>query len=125
MASKYFTVDEANALLPTIEPLVADLVSRRARVSRLGMEMGPLLTDVYSNVGGVLASELTQEFAYIERLLKKIEGYGCVVKQAHTGLLDFLSVHNGREVYLCWRYGEEKVAHYHELNSGFNGRRSL
>lgn len=125
MPSKYFTVEEANKLLPTLEPLVAELVSRRAKVSRQSTEMGPALRDLYSNVGGVVASQLTQDFAYIDQLLKKIEGYGCVVKHAHTGLLDFLSVYNGREVYLCWRYGEEKVAYYHELHNGFNGRRSL
>ena len=125
MSVKYFTVQEANALLTEIEPLVAQLVERRAKVSRLSLEMGGLLADIHSNVGGVLPSQLTQDFAAIEQLVHKIQGYGCVLKDIHTGLLDFLSLHNGREVYLCWRYGEGKIAFYHELHTGFNGRKPL
>jgi hypothetical protein len=41
------------------------------------------------------------------------------------GLLDFLSERNGRDVYLCWRYGEPTISHYHELHTGYNGRRPI
>lgn len=125
MHPKYYTVEEANALLPKIEPLVAQLVERRAKVSRLSLEMGGLLMDMHSNIGGTLPSQLVQDFAVIETLVHKIQGYGCVVKDIHTGLLDFLSLRNGREVYLCWRYGEPKITFYHELHTGFNGRQPL
>jgi hypothetical protein len=125
MPATYFTVEEANALLPQIEPLVAQLVERRAKVSRMGTEMGRLLADIHSDVGGEQASQMTLEFAAIEQLIHKVQSYGCVVKHIHTGLLDFLALHNGREVYLCWRYGEPHITYYHELHTGFNGRRSL
>lgn len=108
-----------------IEPLVAQLVERRAKAARLSQELGPLLVDVYNNVGGGTLSELTQDFAAIEQLVRKIEAYGCVVKDIHSGLLDFLSLRNGREVYLCWRYGEPQIAFYHELHTGFSGRQPL
>ena len=125
MATKYFSVEEANALLKTIEPLVARLIEKRARVTRLSVELGPLLTDLHSNVGGPIPSEMTRDFAEIERLVAKIQAYGCVLKDINSGLLDFLSLRNGREVYLCWRYGEPKIEYYHELHTGFNGRRPL
>jgi hypothetical protein len=52
---------------------------------------------------------LTQDFAAIERMLEKIRAYGVVIKDVNAGLLDFLSERNGRDVYLCWRYGEDRV----------------
>jgi hypothetical protein len=58
-------------------------------------------------------------------IVHKIQSYGGVVKEIHNGLLDFLSLLNGREVYLCWRYGEAKITFYHELHTGFNGRQPL
>jgi hypothetical protein len=41
------------------------------------------------------------------------------------GLLDFYGRIEGRLVWLCWRYGEDKLDHYHELDSGFSGRRPI
>ena len=125
MVTKYFTVAEANAVLTNIKPLVAELIERRAKVSRLSQEIRPLLTDMHNNVGGTIPSQMTQDFIAIERLLTRIQSYGCIVKDMNTGLLDFLALRNGREVYLCWRYGEPEIAYYHELHTGFNGRRAL
>lgn len=122
---KYFTVEEANALLPTLEPLMKQLLARRARASRLAQQMGHLLGDYRSNVGSSELSILTQDFAAIERMLGKIRAYGVVVKDVNAGLLDFLSERNGRDVYLCWRYGEARVSHYHELHTGFAGRQEI
>ncbi len=125
MSTKYFSVTEANQTIHEIKPLVAALVERRAKISRLSSEMGPLLMDYRNNVGGIVPSEMTQDFAAIERLLGQIQTYGCVVKDINTGLLDFLSLRNGREVYLCWRYGESQIEFYHELHTGFNDRHPL
>lgn len=125
MPIRYFTLDEANALLPTIEPLMGRLLEKRARAARLTQEIQPLLADVRVDVGGTIPSELVQEFADIEALLAEIQSFGCVVKDLNGGLLDFLSERNGRDVYLCWRYGEPMISHYHELHTGFNGRRPV
>jgi len=125
MTSRYFTVEEANALLPEIEPLMGRLLEHRARVVRDRKQIEDLLEDLHSNVGGPVASEMAQRFVAIERLVKKIQSYGCVVKDMNTGLLDFLAKIEGREVYLCWRYGEPRVAHYHELHTGYNGRQPV
>ncbi len=122
---KYYTVEEANALLPTLEPLMKQLLTRRARASRLAQQMGHLLGDYRSNVGAVELSVLTQDFAAIERMLGKIRAYGVVIKDVNAGLLDFLSERNGRDVYLCWRYGEDRVEFFHELHTGFAGRQHI
>jgi len=125
MPVKYFTVEEANALLPKVEPLMAQLLERRARVSRLASQMQPLLEDIHSDVGSRDASELVLDFKAIERLVNKIQAYGCLVKDINVGLLDFLADRHGRDVYLCWRYGEPRIEFYHDLHNGFNGRQPI
>ncbi|WP_420629986.1 DUF2203 domain-containing protein [Candidatus Leptofilum sp.] len=122
---KYFTVEEANALLPTLKPLMAQLLTRRARASRLAQQLGHLLGDYRSNVGSAELSTLTQDFAAIERMINQIQGYGVLLKDVNAGLLDFLSERNGRDVYLCWKYGEEKIEYFHELHTGFSGRQQV
>ena len=141
---KYFTVEEANGLLPTLEPLMESLLAKRAYVSRLAQQMGyrqsgrlstslpagsrqakSLLDDYRSNVGSAELSALTQQFAAIEQLVTQIRAYGVVLKDINAGLLDFLSEQNGRDVYLCWRYGEDQIEYYHELHTGFSGRQQI
>ena len=122
---KYFTVEEANALLPTLEPLMKHLLNRRARAARLAQQIGETLSDTHSNIGGAELSTLTQDFAVIERLMHKIQAYGVLLKDANAGLLDFLSQRDGRDVYLCWKFGEDKVEYFHELHTGFAGRQHV
>jgi len=125
MIPRYFTVQEANELLPTIEPLLAELLDRRARVVRSRDKIEAIVEDLHSNVGGAVASEMAREFIIIEQLVEKIQGHGCFVKDMNAGLVDFLAKIDGRDVYLCWRYGEPRVAHYHELQAGYNGRQPV
>lgn len=112
-------------MLTVLEPLMGQLLEKRAKAARLARDIQPLLTDVRVDIGGAIPSQLAQEFAIIERLLARIQAFGCVVKDLNGGLLDFLSERNGRDVYLCWRYGEPIISHYHELHTGFNGRRPV
>jgi len=122
MSIRYFTVEEANALLTEIRPLMADLLNRRGKVVEMRRDLVPILKRPHHDVGGSLASEIVQDFIAIERLAKKIRSYGCVIKDLNAGLVDFLSERNGRDVYLCWRFNEPAVEYYHELHTGFNGR---
>ena len=55
----------------------------------------------------------------------EIQGTGCIIKDLEVGLVDWLAVHHGREVLLCWKYGEREVAFWHDLESGFAGRRPV
>lgn len=125
MSARYFTLEEANALLPQIEPVMARLLERRGKAARLARDMEPLLADIKVDVGGPILTELTQDFVAIEEMVQEIQSFGCLVKNLNAGLLDFLAVRDGREVYLCWRYGEPEISFYHELHTGFNGRQPV
>lgn len=122
---RYFTLEEANALLPKLAPLVGHLLERRAKVARTSRDLGDFWQDTVSDIGHPVASQLVNEFSAIERLVERIQSYGCVIKSLDAGLLDFLSLYDGRDVYLCWRYGEPKIEFYHELHTGFRGRKRL
>lgn len=125
MSMRYFTVEEANALLPELEPLVGRLLELRARVSHEGRSLGGTLGDLRSDVGGPAASRLAVDFEAIETLVGQIRSYGCVLKSLEAGLLDFLCERDGRDVFLCWRYGEPSIRYFHELHSGYQGRQTL
>ncbi|KAA3661764.1 MAG: DUF2203 family protein [Chloroflexi bacterium] len=125
MRPKYFTVEEANALLPKIEPLVAKLLEKRAKVTHMRSQIPELMGDLRSNIATADTSEMMLDFVDIERLRDEIQSHGCVIKSINAGLVDFLADQNGRDVFLCWQYGEDKVSHFHDLNAGFNGRKPL
>lgn len=125
MSVRYFTLEEANALLETIRPLMGDLLACRAKAARLSRQIQHVTQNPYNDVGGPVASELTRDFEKISHLIDKLQSYGCVIKDLNAGLLDFLAEIKGRDVYLCWRYGEDQITAYHEIHQGFADRQSL
>lgn len=122
---KYFTVAEANALLPTLKPLLQKIMERRALVSIAAQNLDNQLNEYYANIGGPEMSDMTQDFAAIQTLIDEILSHGCILKDLNGGLIDFLSERDGRIVYLCWKHDEPEVQYYHELNAGFAGRQPL
>lgn len=125
MSVRYFTLEEANAALVELEPLMGELLARRALAARRRKEISVLLEAPHVDLGGPVFAALTRDFVVIEDLVARIRSSGCVIKSLEAGLLDFLTQLDGREVYLCWRYGENGITHYHELHTGFRDRRRL
>ena len=125
MAIRYFSVEEANQIVSEIKPLVGELLERRAKAVRLSRQIEDQLSAKHIDFGGEMPATLHLEFDAIEQLMKQIKSYGCVIKSLEAGLVDFLAQIDGRDVYLCWRYGEERVEFYHELHTGFQGRKAL
>jgi hypothetical protein len=131
---KYFTVAEANSMLPLVRAIVRDICDlagkmreRHERLERLYPDDRPTgSSDAHAE------EEVQQAETEFERGKAKIDEYerelnklGIELKDYFTGLIDFPSVMNGRVVYLCWRLGEAEVAHWHELEAGFAGRQKL
>ena len=116
---RLFTLDEANALLPRIRPLVDELWEKRRELAivQLEYEMRAVPRGHAPRIG-----ERRDE---IVRLIERIEHFGCIVKDIDLGLIDFPSARGGRTVYLCWRAGEPEIAYWHDLEGGFSARRPL
>ena len=129
---KFFSLSEANALLPRLEPLVRHLMAARQRLRKHSRALEEFRARA-SRDGGVLpgntlaqAKTESKRFeAEIREGVQEIESWGCVVKDLDHGLVDFLARRQGREVYLCWRLGEPEIRHWHELREGFAGRKPL
>ena len=80
-----------------------------------------------SRPGGIAALDrlATQSAQRLNELIDEVHAIGCELKDWETGLIDFRTIHDGREVYLCWRLGEESIRFWHELNAGSIGRHAI
>jgi hypothetical protein len=125
MRVRYFTVEEANALLPSLRPVVAKVLEARQRIIEAQPDLWPVLEKAVGNGGSKKAGEVLADFEKIQNGVQAIEAMGLQIKDINTGLIDFLSERDGREVYLCWRFDEPRVAHWHDLDTGFAGRQPL
>lgn len=128
---RLFTVEEANRTLPLISPIVHDLLEEhrewRAAIERfeLALAAEPGNDGVEAEVVAAARADAEGRAARIDGLLRELADLGCLFKGFEGGLVDFLSLRNDLPVYLCWRHGEERVAHWHDLEGGFGGRRPI
>ena len=131
---RYFTVAEANALVPALEARFGKVMQLRAqlRTSYDSLERAgepPTAESLERRDGSDDLRKLRGRFrALLEALteeLAAVEAMGVAVKDLDIGLCDFLGVREGREVWLCWLYGEKSVAFWHELDAGFAKRQPL
>jgi hypothetical protein len=122
---RLFNLEQANAALQVIRPLVKQILDIRQAILARQPEIWPVLEKAAGNGGNKVASQVEQEFERLDTLVRRVQATGAELKDVNTGLVDFLSRREGREVYLCWQYNEEQVAYWHELDGGFIGRRPI
>jgi hypothetical protein len=121
---RHYTVEEANALLPNVKPVLQRL--RDAKDLLTDSEAHELLSDAApTNGGGEAGRQVGEAFLDVRRLLGTLEEAGIVVRDIDRGLIDFPAIRDGEEIYLCWELGEDAVEHWHDLESGYRGRREL
>ncbi|HZU68033.1 MAG TPA: DUF2203 domain-containing protein [Ktedonobacteraceae bacterium] len=127
----YFTREEAEALLPQITVVLLQIQKHRQAMQQTEEELGMLHAQAMGNghhLHGRIAKvqkELAQQLQVLEALVEELHAFGCELKDPGIGLIDFLSLRNGREVYLCWHLGEERINFWHYLDAGFAGRQPL
>jgi hypothetical protein len=128
----YFALDEATALLPTIRPILERIISLRARLERTERDMVSQHWKARTNGHadhnssfGEGQSARDDLLAEINAELVKIHDLGVELKDPALGLIDFLSLRDGREIYLCWRLGETSIGYWHDTDTGFAGRQPL
>lgn len=132
--SRHYSLAEANGLLPTVQrvfktvrPLHARLVAEAAKMKDDGflpdLSGRPLRGKLPPAVAG-RQRYIRQLTMAIHQLLEELTVLDITVKSAE-GLVDFKSYFEGRTVYLCWRWGEERILSFHELDGGYRGRRVI
>jgi hypothetical protein len=129
---KYFTVAQANATLPLVRAIVRDITDmyrdlreRQDRLSRVQAQPRGSLGDAYQEELQQIEAALQRDQEKILECEAELNGLGIELKDYRVGLIDFPSLRDGREVYLCWRLGEPDVAYWHELDAGFAGRQKI
>lgn len=127
----YFTREEAEALLPQISVILLDIQLEHKSILQTQEELDVLRLQAAGNGYHLhermmdLQRELTQQAQALRRLLDELAEFGCVLKDPERGLIDFLSLLDGREIYLCWYLGEEGINFWHYVEDGFAGRQPL
>lgn len=130
---KLFSLSEAERARRQVEPLLVEAMEVRRKAEELEEKLSAVSHRILM-MGG-----LTVQYEKLARLrlqhdrletqvkdaVERIQTTGCVVKDLDTGLVDFPSVINNEEVYLCWRLGEDRIRFYHRQDEGFAGRKPI
>jgi hypothetical protein len=130
VSPRFFTVAEAQRTLPLVRRIVADLMSEYPRwgaaVGRFELLSAGARADWGETAEQAAArDEVTAAASRINEYLKELDAIGCVFKGFDAGLVDFYSLRDDRPVFLCWKLGEARIEHWHELDAGFGGRQRL
>ena len=115
---RLYTVEEANKSLPLIRRIVQDIIETWQKMDHLVSGGGELSLD--SKEFGKLKANLAESFDELQDLGVEFKDWNFEV-----GLIDFPAVLNGKEVYLCWKTGEESVSHFHGMEETFNCRKKI
>ena len=122
---RQFTLQEANQALDVIRPLMDEIQKIRQEILARRPEIWPMVERSAGNGGSQAASKLVKEFERLDALVHQVQATGALFKDINLGLLDFPALRDGREVYLCWKYGEDDIAFWHEIEAGYAGRQSI
>ena len=127
--ARYYGLDDAAERLTEVRPILEALRDdarrlRRARDELLGLRRS-------NGAPGAAAAAAQREQAVVaiaERMrdsVAQLEAWDVELRDIETGLIDFPALANGRPIWLCWRFGEEGIGWWHDVNVGFAGRRPL
>lgn len=142
MSHKFFTVEEAGALIGFLDTILERIRRNKQRFLWLQEEISilKLIVECGANTRenereekvNPDAKELEEKLAQYNAVEKEIEigksaitDTGCIVRDEDQGLIDFFSVQNNTVVYLCWKKGEESVQYWHSIHDDFESRQPL
>jgi hypothetical protein len=130
----FFTLEAVNALLPRLRALMEAQMGRRTEIEQRLERLAKLLGQVPDTIQfderdplqvRELKRDLVARIDSYQSAWREVEEMGAVLKDARAGLVDFYGQVDGKAVWLCWKYGEEAVTHYHGLHEGFSGRKPI
>ena len=122
---KYYTPEEANNALSIVRPIISEMMQIGEKIRAHQPELWDLVQKSAGNGGNPKLSKLLTDFDRLDLLFHQIQDMGIEVKDLTIGLIDFVALHEDREVYLCWKYGEDSVQFWHEIETGFAGRQLI
>ena len=126
---KVFRLEEANALLPVVRPLVEELVTTRRDLA-IKMLEADTAQRMASDAGGAQRASTQSKQAeelhsQVVALIEAVQKHGCIVKDLDLGLIDFPALRGGQLINLCWKMDEPTIAFWHGMDEGFSSRKSI
>ena len=130
---KLFTLREAQALVPKLEQLLRTAVKAKGDADEVDEQLQGLAARITMAGGmeidpaGVAEMKVRKMGAFqaLQQCVEEIQSTGCLIKDLEEGLLDFPALLGDREVYLCWKLGEETIEYWHNVEDGFAGRKRI
>jgi len=122
---RVFTLAEAQSLLPRLRTLLEELSQEWKRMSELNPEIQKARDNAPLNGYSKFGVEYVESVSHLMSLIHEIKDMGVLLKDADKGLCDFPYIKGGRMVYLCWQLGEDTIQYWHDVETGFAGRKPL
>lgn len=130
---RFFTLHQAENLLPQLEGLLRNVISHKRQYEQADGELSGMSQRIALTGGMLVAREpmaraRSKKDAAVRALtaaMEQIQEFGCQLKDADTGLIDFPTLYRGEEVYLCWKLGERSIEFWHSVEDGFGGRQPI
>lgn len=130
MPPKLFTLAEANRTLPLVRRIVQDIASYYpgwkdlvAKYELVAAQARPDWGESKDQLD--LKAQIDDVARKINACLQELEQVGCEFKGFEEGLVDFHGKLEDHEILWCWKMGEERITHWHELDAGFAGRQPI
>ena len=131
--ARFFSLREAQELLPHVQAWLDEAMAAKAALEEIDSELHALAAHITMS-GGVeidpvavvkkkIGRQIEAERA--QAAVQSIQDAGCLLKDFEKGLIDFPAMLDGKEVYLCWQRGEERIEFWHRIEDGFAGRRPI
>ena len=135
MSKRYFTVEETNTFVPELEQTFQRIVQLHSQVRDAWTRLDAIGCAPESDnfdIDEDTPPEALDDLATLRTLfdalhtdIDRVHATGCTIKRLDIGLVDWYAERDGRDVYLCWKLGEKKIAYWHEIDAGFAGRRPI
>jgi hypothetical protein len=121
---KYYTVAEANALLPRVRAIVKRIRETQAALAE-DKTVARVREKAAQNGGGQPSRHLAEMTRSLEQDLNQLQQWGIVLRDPSIGLIDFFHQREGQTVFLCWKLDEAAVEWWHPVDTGIAGRQRL
>ena len=130
---RYFTLPQAQEVLPEVEQYLKDALFHKAEAQKAQQELQQVAERIRFSGGArinpgeqlSLRTRRDSSIAALKEALDKIDGAGALIKDLDIGLIDFLTRFQDRDVCLCWRLGEDGIRFWHSTEEGFRGRKAI
>ena len=132
MNSKIFNIKEANNLIPWVGSCFKEIKKAQTELKLINDKYLKLKDKIsgnglenHDNDFFLLESQTKKEETKINKILTKISTAGIIIRDINLGIIDFPSISDDNDIFLCWKIGESYIEYWHLQNEGFNQRKLL